>query len=155
LPRVQWHCAHADIGCDSCHPRDQRRQESDHADIRQKQAEQAIRAGRIERRNRGPQAIGGGEQNTQAIGDVERPGGRLHRLAVAHEQRIRKLRAQAPQHLADGRLGRLHRLRGPGDAALVKQRIENAQFAQAQFRICFLVHIYHSRSGMAQVIAGG
>jgi hypothetical protein len=149
LSRIQRHRAHADIRRNRRNARDQRRQKPDHADIRQQQAEHPVRTGGIEFGRRGTQAIGGGEKNTQPIGDVERLGRGLHRLAVTHEQRIGKLRAQAPEHLADRRLRRLHRLSGAGDTALSQQCIENAQLAQAQFRICLLIHIHHSDFGMA------
>ena len=154
LPRIQRHRAHADARRDRRNARDQGRQKPDHSDIGQKQAERTIRTSGIELGCRAPQAVGGSEKNAQPIGDVEGLGRRLHGLAVAHEQRIRKLRAQVPEHLADGRLRRLHRLRRPGDASQLKQGIENAQLAQAQLRICLLIHIHHSRFGMAQVFAG-
>src|SRR5436190_2103448 len=48
LPRIQRHRADADIRCDACHMRNQRRQKHDHADIGQEQAELAIGAGGIE-----------------------------------------------------------------------------------------------------------
>lgn len=138
LPRIQRHRAHADIRRDIGHARDQGRQEPDHADIGQEQAEQPIGTRRIEFGGCRTQAVGRRQKHAQAVGDVERLGGRLHRLAVTHEQRIRKLRAQAPQHFADGRLRRLHRLGRSGDAALPQQRMQNAQLAQAQLGVCFL-----------------
>jgi hypothetical protein len=42
LPRIQRHRAHADIWRNHRKPRDQGRKESDHADVGQEQAEQAI-----------------------------------------------------------------------------------------------------------------
>jgi hypothetical protein len=117
-------------------------------------ASRAIKGGRnlIEFGRCRTQAVGRRQKNAQPIGDVERLGGRLHRIAVAHEQRIGKLPAQTLQHLADCRLRRFHRMRGPGDATQLEQRIENAQFAQTQLRICLLSHSNYSRFGMVEVL---
>ena len=85
LSRVQRNRAHADVRRDGRDARNQGRQKPDHTDIRQQQAEAPIRTGRIEFGCRRAQAVGGSEKNTQPIGNVERLGRRLHRLAVAHE----------------------------------------------------------------------
>jgi ABC-type nitrate/sulfonate/bicarbonate transport system substrate-binding protein len=81
-------------------------------------------------------------------------------LKTPSRRRIPRRRERRPDYRADWAnnsnvtLRRLHRLGCSGDAAQLKQGIENAQLAQAQFRICFLVHIHHSRFGMAKISAG-
>ena len=132
LSRVKRYGAHTNIRRDRRQPRDQRRKEMDHSDVGQEQVEPPIRSGRIEFARRRPKAVSGGEKDAQPIGDIERFRRRLHGLAIADKQWIGKLRAQAPKHFADRRLGHFHHLSRAGDAALLQQRMENPQFAQAQ-----------------------
>ena len=105
---------------------DQRRQEADHPDVGQQQAERAVRAGGIERCHRGAQIVGGAKQRAQLIGDLECFCRRLHRMPVPDEQGICKLRPQMPQHLADAGLRGRQKLRRPCDAALVQQRVQDS-----------------------------
>ena len=114
--------------------RDQGRQEADHPDIGQQQAEGAVRSNGIEGGSRGAQTVGDAEQHADLIRDFERLGRRLHGMSVPDEQRIAKLRTQMPQHLADAGLRRCQQLCGPGDAAFVQQRVQDPQFSQVQFR---------------------
>jgi len=74
------------------------------------------------------------QQRAQLVGDVEGLGGRLHRMSVADEQRVRKLRPEIAEHLADAGLGGRQKLRGPRDAALMQQGVQNPQLSQVQFR---------------------
>ena len=118
---------------DGRNPGNQRRQEVDHPDIGQQQAEGAIRVNGIEGIGGGAQAVGGAEQRAQRIGDLERFDRRLHRVPVADEQRIGELRAQMPEYLADAGLRGRQQLRRSRDAALVQECIQHPQFPQAQF----------------------
>ena len=74
------------------------------------------------------------EQRAQLVRDLNRLDGGLHRMSVSDEQRIAKLRAQVPQHLADGGLRRRQQLRRTGDAALVQQGVQDAQLSEVQLR---------------------
>ncbi len=131
--------------------RRQSRQEAEHADVADQQAELAVRRLRIERRGDGiGETVGGAQQVAQRRQHLRGFRGRPHGLAVAHQQRIVEMRAQPRQRLAQGRLGGVEPRRRPGQRSLAQHHLQHAQIAQLQLGFILIGHDHHSSSGIAR-----